>query len=380
MSSFTMKVARACGAVVALCALLTAVSAGADDHQKIRIPVGHSEVVTSADEVHTVAIAEPKIADAAVGSQRTVIVSGKAVGTTTLVVYGEGGRYTMFDVDVYAPGAEKQVVLHVRVAEATKDAIKELGFDFLANGWKNGVALGGAVLTGGVSGPGVTPPLSKPLGPSQQLGIEPNTSGQFGFTNKFGDLHFETAWRALETNGQIRLLANPTLVASSGDSASFLSGGEIPIPIAQTQTNDNVVITIIWKEYGVKVHFKPTVHDNGSITLDVAPEVSELDYQNALRLANFVVPALLTRKTNTTVDLQPGQNLVISGLKQTETNRTVRKVPILGDIPLVGFFFTASRVEKVEKDLLVVVTPEIQEGGSSTMPKLPSDEPNTPNK
>ncbi len=118
------------------------------------------------------------------------------------------------------------------------------------------------------------------------------------------------------------------------------------------------------------------MHEDNSITLEVAPEVSELDYQNALRLANFVVPALLTRKVNTTVDIQPGDNLVIGGLKQTETNRLVRKFPILGDIPLVGFFFTSSRVEKIEKDLLVVVTPEVQEGGSKTMPKLPSDEPN----
>lgn len=371
MSSLTMKVVRACCVVAALAALLGAGVVRADDHQKIRIAVGRSEVVSAGEEVHTVAIAEPKIADAAVGSQRTVIVSGKAAGTTTLVVYGEGGRYTVFDVDVYTPNSDKQVLLHVRVAEATKDAVRELGFDLAGAGIRSGVRTGGQSTIGAVS------TSSGTIGSGVTTTLEPSATGFFGFINRGANLQFNAAWRLLETNGQLRMLANPTLVASSGDSASFLSGGEIPIPIAQTATADNVVITILWKEYGVKLRFLPTVHDNGSITLQVAPEVSELDYQNALRLANFVVPALLTRKTNTTVELQPGENLVIGGLKQTETNKTIRKFPILGDVPLLGFFFTSSRVEKIEKDLLVVVSPEIQNGGTTTMPKLPSDEPTT---
>src|SRR6185503_14610574 len=120
-----------------------------------------------------------------------------------------------------------------------------------------------------------------------------------------------------------------------------------------------ITVTIEWKEFGVKVEFTPHVEADGSITLEVAPEVSQLDFTNPLTLSGFNIPIFITRKTSTTVHMNPGEHLVIGGLKQTDRNKTVKKVPILGDIPLVGFFFSTTKTEKVDRELLVVVSPEM---------------------
>ena len=296
----------------ALALLLATTAAWADGRERVRIAAGRSEVVLSNEEVRTVAIAEPKIADAAVGSQRSVVVSGKTPGITTLVVYGEGGRFNIYDIEVYAANSDKQVALHVRVAEVTEDAKRQLGWDFYAKGTKGGFNSEGGLLTGKVTPIGVQPP---------PLLLGPVTDGKFSFTNKPGDLQFESAWQALEEKGAIRVLANPTLLASSGDSASFLAGGEIPIPIASSSGTGGSTVTIMWREYGVKIAFRPWVQDDGSILLNVSPEVSQLDFDNALRFSDAVIPALLTRKTMTTVQLKSGENLVIGGLKQTVARR-----------------------------------------------------------
>jgi len=359
-----VKDASAAIALAALALLLSVSMAVADARERIRIPVGRSEVVMSNDEVRTVAIAEPKIADAAVGSQRTVVVSGKAIGLTTLVVYGEGGRFTVYDIDVFRPNSEKQVALHVRVAEVTDKGIKDLGFDLFASGTKDGFSQQGGLITGKVT----------PL-PIPPLRVGPETDGVYSFTNKAGDLHFEAAWKALEQKGQLRVLANPTLLAASGDTASFLAGGEIPVPIASASSNGGTSVTIEWKEYGIRVSFRPTVLEDGSIQLEVSPEVSQLDFNNALKLSDAIIPALLTRRTTTTVQMRPGEHLVIGGLKQHDVTKIVKKVPVLGDIPLLGFFLSSTHTEKTDSELLVVVSPEMQETAATTLPKLPTDSP-----
>jgi pilus assembly protein CpaC len=370
MSSPKLKDAVVRVALGALAIVLAATAAVADTREKIRIPVGRSEVVTAGDQVRTVAIAEPKIADAAVGSQRTVVVSGKGPGTTTLVVYEEGGRFTVYDVEVYQPNADKQVLLHVRVAEVTEQAKRDLGFDILGNGIVNGMPLEGGLFTAKV-----TPIPSVPYTGHNSLPIGPITDGRFEFSNKFGDLHMQEAWRALEEKGAVRVLANPTLLANSGDTASFLAGGEIPIPVSQSSSTTGISIGIVWKEYGIRVWFRPIVQDDGGILLKVTPEVSQLDFDNAIKFQDAIFPALITRRTSTTVRIRPGEHLVIGGLKQTDSLKNVRKVPILGDIPLLGFFLTSTHTEKVSRELLVVVSPEIQDTGSSTLPRLPTDRP-----
>jgi pilus assembly protein CpaC len=346
------------GAVMALVVMVG--GAFADGHERIRIPVGRAEVVSSSDDVRTVAIAEPKIADAAVGSARTVVVNGKSPGITTLVVYSEAARYKIYDIEVFVPNGSKQVALHVRIAEVNKTAKRELGFDWLGDGTTNFGWLQGGLYTTKVSSPSIP------------LEVGPGTDGFLHYmANKGWEL--QTQWRALEEKGDLRTLANSTLMARSGEKASFLSGGELAIPIASGSSAGNSTVTIEWKEFGVRLNFTPIVEEDNSITLKVAPEVSQIDFSNPLKLSGFTVPSLISRKASTTVNLNAGEHLVIGGLKQTDKVRVVRRVPVLGRIPLLGFFFSNTRVEDVDHDLLVVVSPELVEAAASSLPALPTD-------
>jgi pilus assembly protein CpaC len=354
-------------------ALAGAVPAWAQTHDRVRVPVGRAEVVTSNDDVRTVAIAEPKIADAAVGSARTVVVNGKSAGVTTLVVYSEGARYKVYDVEVYTPNYNKQVALRVRVAEVRDNALKELGFDWFGDGHSNKPWIDGFV-TGGLMTSKIAPMATDDNDIITGLSVGPRTDGFLGYTRNAGDLTLQVAWKALETKGDLRTLATPTLVTRSGVAASFLAGGEIPVPIASGSVGNAQTVTIEWKSFGVKLDFTPTVEEDNSITLKVAPELSQLDYSIPTTLSGYAVPGLITRKASTTVNLRAGEHLAIGGLKQTDKVKTVKRVPVLGYIPLLGFFFTDTHTEKVEKDLLVVVSPEIVEQAESTLPTLPTDQ------
>ena len=331
--------------------------AAADTRERIRIPVGRGEVVVSADEVRTVAIAEPKIADAAVGSQKTVVVNAKSPGITTLVVYGDGARFKVYDVEVYVPGGEKMIALHCSVSELTDHAQRELGFDYSSDvtstvPWLDGNLSGGLFVE--KTGTGVR-------------------DGVLTYLRTRGDLMLTTQWKALEETGDIRSLANPTLIAKSGIKASFLSGGQFPIPIATgggVSTGTAVVqtVTIEWKEFGVRLNFTPTVLEDGSLQLDVAPEVSSLDFSTPLKVSGFEVPIINTNKASTTVVLKPGEHLMLGGLHYKVSLKSVRRVPVLGHIPLLGFFFTATTNDVQEKNLLITVSPEMMASSATAIP------------
>lgn len=320
----------------------------ADAPLRIRIPVSRSEVVTAKDDVHTVAIADPRIADAAVGSARTVVVTAKSPGITSLVVYTQGGSYTLYEIESFVPNADRQVRLRVRVAEMTDEAQRELGFDWSGNGSSKSASLEGGLYT------------AKVASPSIPLGVGPSSDGILSYTNAARDLFLQSTWRALETAGAIHTLASPTLIARSGEKASFLAGGEIPVPIASAGgAGGAVTVTIEWKEFGVKVDFTPVVHEDSSLTLTVTPEVSRPDYSNPLTLAGFVVPSLVTRRASTTVNLRPGEHLVIGGLRQEDKLKTVKRVPLLGNIPLLGTFFTSTSVDNTVRELILVISPDM---------------------
>jgi pilus assembly protein CpaC len=373
MFFWKIRTAVVCGALIVAMSAASVVPARPQSRDRIRIPVGRADVVNSPDDVRTVVIAEPKIADAAVGSARTVVVNARSPGITTLVVYTEGARYRVYDVEVFVPHDDKQVLLRVRVAEVNDKAARELGFDWYGQGtnnspWIDGFVKGG-LLTSKISPLAVDPETRRIGG----LSAGPLTDGFLAYEKNNSDLVLQATWKALEDKGDLRTLATPTLVARSGQEASFLAGGELPIPVASAGQGGVNTITIQWKEFGVRLNFTPTVEENNTITLKVAPELSQLDFSNALALSGFLVPSLLSRKASTTVNLRPGEHLAIGGLKQTDRVRNVRRVPILGHIPLLGFFFTNTRTENVERDLLVVVSPEIVEQAESTLPRLPTD-------
>ena len=370
MPSSKLKDVLKNGVLVMLVLLASAGVARAQDRdrERIRIPVGRGEVVSSKEDVRTVAIAEPQIADAAVGSARTVVVNAKQPGVTTLVVYNESGHFTVYDVEVFAPNSEKQVLLKVHVSELNQTAIRDLGIDLQASGttnlrWIDGFLSGGLFTT--------------------KVGAIPD--GNIDYVKNDGTFRFSTQWKALETKGDIRTLAEPSLLASSGQTASFLSGGQFPVPIANSGTGSTTTaggvtvvtqpVTISWKDFGVKVEFKPTVMDDGSIYLHVAPEVSQLDFSSPIVISGLSVPIIVTRKAETSVHLRPGENLVIGGLKQTEKNKRRIRVPILGQIPILGFLFSSLRNEVDEKELVIVVTPEMVESASTRLPPMPTDRP-----
>jgi pilus assembly protein CpaC len=159
----------------------------------------------------------------------------------------------------------------------------------------------------------------------------------------------------LVKNGKAKILSNPSLTAASGGKASFLVGGEVPIPMAQAQGQ----VTVDWKEYGVKLDIAPTVMDNGKISLKLSPEVSTLDYNNGVRINNFSIPALSSRKTDTQIVLQDGQSLLIGGLLQNQDVKHIEKLPLLGDIPVLGELFKSSGFQTDQTELTIMVTPRL---------------------
>jgi len=360
MQAYTSRVWPIGLAVLALLGPVTA--QGAEARQRLRIAVGRAEVVPYTEDVRTVAIAEPKIANAAVGSARTVVVNGKSPGITTLVIYGEGAHYTTYDVEVDVPNGDKQVQLAVRVAEADSNASRELGLDMVGSITNDNVK---GTLRGGLF-------PSKVTNPSEL--ISQSADGFLSYRRAAGDGSLLAVWKALEGQGSIRVLAHPTLVARSGEKASFHAGGEFPIPIASSQgtAGGGVTVTIEWKAFGVRVDFTPTVDEDGTINLVVDSEVSQLDFTNALTLSGFVVPSVVVRRTATTVSLKSGEYLVIGGLKQTDHAKSVDRVPFIGAIPVLGWFFSHSTTTATERELLVVVSPQVL-APSAALPALPTD-------
>jgi pilus assembly protein CpaC len=194
------------------------------------------------------------------------------------------------------------------------------------------------------------------------------------------DLNVGLTIQALQENNLMEILAEPNLITISGKSASFLAGGEFPFPVITTSGTGGTaapVVTIQFRKFGVGLDFTPTVMLNGMIHLKVKPEVSNLDYTNALTIQGFVIPAISTRQAETEVDLHDGESFAIAGLIDNRVTETVDKVPILGDIPILGKFFQSRSLEKVNTELIVVVTPRfvhpMAPGEKTPLPKYPMD-------
>jgi len=373
MSSMKLRDVMRGAALALLLSVIPAAVLAAGPGNVIRIPVGHSTVLPSDEDVRTVAIAEPEIADAAVGSARTVIVTAKTVGSTNLVVYDENGRYRIYEVVAYVPNGDKQVLLHCTVAEVTGDALRELGLDALGAGQTTMRQLDGTLM-GGIYNSQLITGENAPLDPEKPFSYDASSDLMLKYLRNNGTLGFEAAMKALETRGAIHTLANPSLLATSGQKASFLAGGEFAYQVV-IGVGSNAMASVSFKEFGVRLEFTPTVQEDGSIRLQVAPEVSEPDYTRSVN----GVPPLNSRKASTVVTLNAGEYLAIGGLKDTRTNKLHRKIPLLGDIPLLGNLFRYERDETTTRDLLVMLTPEIVEPTTSA-PALPTDAPETTKK
>jgi pilus assembly protein CpaC len=358
-----------CSTLVAVTAFVLALAPGVAlgrTNPKIKVTVGQSVTQRLRNDVKTVSIADSKVADVVVMGAREVLVNGKAVGLTTLVVWDDVNGTSVFDVVVQGPFSDQQIELCVKVAEINRTKASEYGVDVLGLTKKDGKDITGGAFGGQVDTPQIPLPI---FGSSAVEGL----SLALRYVTGTSDL--QAMVKAMIQNGTLKVLAEPNVVAASGQSASFLSGGEIPVPIASAGTTGGSTITIEWKEFGVSVDFLPTIVDSAVINLKVAPEVSSLDFNSGIQMSGFRIPALRTRRAETTVELRDGEILVIGGLILEEENRVKTKIPILGHIPLLGWFFSNSATSKSQTELLLVVSPRITRALSagSPMPTLQSE-------
>lgn len=253
-------------------------------------------------------------------------------------------------LNVAVPASEPQILLKVKFISVDRTKESELGLNLFNLGAGNFV---GGVTTGQFSPPGITLPVAG------SAATVTNGSG-LQLSGFYPGLGLGTTIQAIESKTGSQVLAEPNLVAANGKEASFLAGGEYPYPMVQGGTAGSApAISIMFKEYGVRLNFIPTITPRGSIRLQVAPEVSALDFSDAVEISGFVVPAITVRKVNTEVELAEGQSFVIGGLLDNTESATFMKIPFLGDIPILGKFFQSMQKTKANTELIVIVTPEI---------------------
>jgi pilus assembly protein CpaC len=321
--------------------------------QLIRVVKGKSTVIKYPEKIKTVSLANDDIADVVSITPTTLVVIGKEEGITSLIVWGQSEQLTRYEIKVDRNATGQQIVLEVKVAEVNKTALAEYGLDVLMLDFDDSFIGPGTKVLGSYAG-GVTSP--DPL--SQELFVPDGTSIVGRFLGN--EQEISVAIKAMQRDGNLELLANPRLLCLSGENASFLVGGEIPIPVAQSVGAGGIPsVTIEWKEFGVRLNFVPTVIDTNLINLRIMPEVSSLDYTNAVSYAGYDIPALRTRKADATLELNSGQSIVMGGLLSRESTKTVKRVPILGHIPILGYLFSQTQKSSYETELMIIVSPRI---------------------
>ena len=271
----------------------------------------------------------------------------------------------------------QQVLLRVRFAEVSRSAISELGATYFTSplGVRNTI---GRIATPQVPGPTYTDLAWTKA--SNEFGAEVTSAeGKINFGDFLNLFFFNqkydlgTVIRAMQQRGLFQSLAEPNLVAQSGKEASFLAGGEFPVPVAQG-SGANLAISVMFKEFGVRLNFTPTISGD-RVNLKVRPEVSTLDFGNAVVLNGFRIPALQTRRTETEIELRNGQTFAIAGLLNNQMQSTMQKIPGIGDIPILGYLFRSKVANKEQTELVVMITPEIlsadSTGVTNTLPRTP---------
>jgi pilus assembly protein CpaC len=385
----------------------------ADEGTAVKLLVGRSAIVDFGSAIARVSLTSPDIADALVTAPNQLLVNGKMPGTISMFVWDRSGAIRRYEVIVQRdlarlndqmktlfPGeaidaqssgksvvlsgivtskevaeravnvaagyvdkkeevvtllqmreseASNQVLLQVRFAEVSRSALTELGVSLFtgANGYKDILA---RTTTQGVA-PG---PIFDNSGNGDNKLVFSDFLNLFLFDAKH---QLGAVIKALTNKGLFQSLAEPNLVAESGKEASFLAGGEFPIPVAQG-TGSNTSISVQFKEFGIRLNFTPLVTGN-RVHLKVRPEVSTLDFANAVVLQGFRIPALTTRRTETELELMDGQTFAIAGLINNTMNNTLQKIPGIGDIPILGLLFKSKSAQKNLTELVVMITPHI---------------------
>jgi pilus assembly protein CpaC len=299
-------------------------------------------------------------------NQEQIVLSGKvrnAVDAERAVAFAKGLAPDNTVVNMMEVESAQQVLLKVRFIEASREAGRNLGINWLVGGQNGtrGINTGIGAPTQVGQSPAATPgglPLFQVLGTfAGATTLPPFGVAVANLAN--GGTSIDVVISALESRGVARRLAEPDLVALSGDTASFLAGGEIPVPVVQPSSGATPTITVDYKPFGVNLTFVPTVLADGIINLKLSPSVSQLDYTNAIRNQGFVIPALTKREAKTTIELRDGQSFAIAGLLQSEGLRNISELPWLGSLPVIGALLRSASYQQNETDLVVIVTPHL---------------------
>ncbi|MGY4818895.1 type II and III secretion system protein family protein [Pseudomonas chlororaphis subsp. piscium] len=344
----------------------------------VEVGEGQQTIMHSPVAITRLAVGDPKIADVYLNGRDSYLLTGIAPGATSLMVWtacDKEPRQSMVFVQGKGPHSmvssllppsedpslPSQVQTDIRFVEVSRTKLKEAGTSIFG---KSGNFL--------FSSPG-TAPLGTTVTPGNIGGVAPRIPLNNGMFNiGIGGGNVLGLINALEGSGFAYTLARPSLVALSGQSASFLAGGEVPIPVPSSGSDS---ITIQYKEFGIRLTLTPTIVGNDRIALKVAPEVSELDFTNGITVNDISVPALVVRRTDTSISLADGESFVISGLISTTNTTAVNKFPGLGDIPILGAFFRDSSIRREEKELLMIVTPHLVQplAVNAKLPVLPGE-------
>jgi len=427
----TRQLYSAAGAAVLFAALAAPQTAPVRD---MSLLIGRGELMQFNREVTRVAVAEPKIADAIVVSPHEVMITAKGLGKTTIVIWEAGSLPARYNVDVRqdtsewdafhkemkaaapdtdvsitaggdtivltgsvkdpetskklaamaqtkaktvlnllqtpAPPEPRQILLQVKFASVDRAALSELGFNFFS---RNAKTLGATS----------TQQFQQPRFSQLQFQDQDFANSTINFADLLNlfvfrpDLNIGATIRALQARNLLQILAEPNLITLEGKEASFIAGGEFPFPTLTATTTGGAVapvITVQFKRFGVQLGFTPTVTNGGGINLKVAPEVSSLDFANAVTLQGFLIPAINTRRAETEVVLKDGESFAIAGLIDNRVIQVLNRVRGLGDVPILGHLFRSRSVRKTSDELLVVITPHfvkpLPPGEKADMPGL----------
>lgn len=309
---------------------------------KIDLPAGRSYPLTTPVGITKVSIANPDVADVVVIGARELVINSKLAGETDAIFWLANGSRLHYRVSVHAPADRPQIALYIKIAEVRRDVARQYGLSGL---YRN---RGTRVGTGTFS-------TDNTFNPDGSITL-PNDGGFLTVLTDFGTKRLLALLDLEEQTGNAKTLAEPNLLAGNKDTATFLAGGELPIPILQPGIGQNQV-SIQYKEFGVRLKFVAEVLSDSLIKLNVTPEVSSLDFVNGIVISGFRIPAFRTRRISTTVDVRRDQSMIISGLFNNEQEQIKRGIPFLKDIPVIGELFSSTSWKNNESELLVVVTP-----------------------
>jgi pilus assembly protein CpaC len=420
-------------AVLVLCSMTLSVAGdfGPPETQqprKLQLVTGKSVILKTDQPVKRVSLADPAVASLILLSPLEIYVTAKAAGTTNMILWQDTKVAAIYDLEVtydvsrlkqkihqmlpeetqlhvyathdsitlagrvsstaslsqvlalaeaYAPegkvrnltevGGVHQVMMEVRVAEMNRSVTKRLGINFnYTRGGEFGVSMLGGLSS--LSGSVLPAPGGAPA-----FGVSDTVNALFRFNR--GNTTWTGLIDALKADGLVKILAEPTLIALSGKTASFLVGGEFPVPVPQGLGT----AAIEYKPFGVGLSFTPTVLSDKKIHIDLTPEVSELDFSNAVQISGFVIPGITARRASTVIELADGQSFAIAGLLKETMRDAISKFPGLGDIPILGMLFRSRQFQKNETELVIIATPHLVKPLDMAKQSLPTDYYREPN-